>query len=291
MLWTMIRLRWGLVALATVVVAAVGLFTYTQLGSEQRDVGTGLRDTAHVSAAHAVVVRLEPPSGTTLDPSGWSCRFTPAALCLTSKLPMQTLMDEAGTALTAAGATPLATPRCPPTTGHEHGEPGCNAVYDFRGAHVNVRADGHGSAIPTYLALWTYTPPLPVGTLPVVVTSPTHALKPLATWASINPFPGQWHLTASCVKTSPTGCLGYRHSDTDGSPIPTTIQQACADVRAALTSAGYFISEHGGSPGGPGPAFCEVTSNDQATRSINATIRLQEVDATHVTALATVTAY
>ena len=212
----MIRLRWGLVALATIVVAALGLFTYMQLGSGQRDVGTGLRDTGHVSAAHALVIGLVPLPGTTLDASGWSCRFTSAALCLTSSLPMQTLMDEAGTALTAAGATPLATPRCPPSTGHEHGAPGCNAVYDFRGAHIDVRADGYGPGTPTYLALRTYTPPLPAGTLPIVVTSPPHALLPLVAWDSINPFPAQWHLTASCVKTSPTGCLGYRHSTQTG---------------------------------------------------------------------------
>ncbi|MDX6257641.1 MAG: hypothetical protein QOJ11_3975 [Frankiales bacterium] len=134
-------------------------------------------------------------------------------------------------------------------------------------------------------------PPLPANALPVVVTSPPHALRPLVAWASINPFPPQWHLTASCFKTSASGCLGYRHQYTDGSPIVTTIQQACADVRAALTSAGYFVGEHGGSPGGPGPAFCEVASHDQATHSINATVRLQEVDATHVIALASVTAY
>ena len=65
----------------------------------------------------------------------------------------------------------------------------------------------------------------------------------------------------------------------------TTAQQACADARAALTNAGYFVSEHGGSP-----VDCEVESRDLG-RHINATVRLQEVDATHVTALATVTAY
>ncbi|MBA3907338.1 MAG: hypothetical protein H0X35_11745 [Pseudonocardiales bacterium] len=275
----MIRLRWGLAALTVAIAAAVGLFAYASSSTEPQ-VSVGLTDAQHVGAAHALVVALP---ATTPDPYDTACR-APAALCLSSQLAPKTLLNEAGAALKAAGATRLSQ-QC--ATSESDLALGCQADYDFHGAHISVLANGTDGQ--TSVALRTYT------RNPAATAIPAHVVRPLADWAQVNPFPAAWHLTAPCYKTSAAGCLEYRHQFAAGAPIAATLQQASADARAALTAAGFSVQGTGCYPAAAGHrAFCSVSGSRfrdvGGVDGVLALVSLRTVDATHVIALAGISA-
>jgi hypothetical protein len=279
------RLRWGLGTLTAVVAAVVALFTYSLRSAAQSDPGPGHLVAPHVSAARAVILALPILPGTTVDPYDTACRG-PAVLCASSQVAPRALLDEAGSALKAAGATRLML-RCQ-NPDDVMNPLSCLSVYDVHGAHITILAGDEGALQPTgrtYVALRVATTPAPAA----------HTIKPLGDWADVNPFPAAWSLAASCLKPSPAGCTDYRHQKTQGRQVEASLEQAYGAARASLTAAGFRIDDTNCFPAGAsGIAHCMVAGarfrSLGGLDSMTAVVSVSTVDATHVRVLADVSA-
>ena len=290
----MIRVRWGVAGLALLGIIAGAVFFFLPSGPKKiEDFGPGLHDAAHLAATQALVAALPTPAGTTKDPYDTAC-ITAVPLCFSSTLPTTTLLAEAKTLLTTAGAT-LLVQHCPAPS--DQITVLCHALYDVNGAHVTVEVGAHGMRTPTggtYLAL--------IDGRPSALAGPSGAPKPvssagstLGTWATENPFPADWRLSATCAKPTTYGCLDYRHLRTVGAPISGSLQLAQAEARTSLTAAGFRIDVYTCYPGtANSPKHCLVAGarfrNLGGTGSLTAVVSLQAEDADHVTATADVQA-
>lgn len=292
----MTRLRWGVAAIATVLVAVLGLFAYAQRSTtpDLASFGDGSQNAADVAAARSMLSGLATPPGTTRDPYDTACHGS-AVLCLSSNAAPATLLATATAQLRAAGASVL-THKCPahdPST--DIGS--CYALFNFRGVHINGDAGNKGALAPTgatYLALRVSDPETstPVdtraGVVPVVTT-------PLGSWASVNPLPAAWHVTASCTNPAAQGCDAYQNDWKKRTSIAAGLAQASAAVQTSLSAAGFQIDSASCSPANAVRlGQCLVAGNRFRTLGGKdgelVTVELQAIDGSHVTARVSVTA-
>jgi hypothetical protein len=281
----MVRLRWGVAALATVLVAVVGLFTFTHRSTtpDLASFGSGSQNASDLAAARAMVVGLATPAGTTRDPYATACHSA-ATVCLSSALPTQTLLATTTEQLKAAGATVL-THSCP-----AHSEASCSALFDFHAVHISALAGHDGGPPPgaTYLALRVDLLTQGADVLP----TPS---KALGSWASVNPLPPAWHLTATCTKPSAAACNAYRSDTKNPLPIATGLTQAFAAAKDSLTAAGFRIDQAACLPDTSGKlSHCLVAGARFRTLGGHdgelAVVALKAMDAGHVTAFVDVSA-
>ncbi len=238
----MIRLRWGLAALGTVLVALVGLFAFTAFRGSSTDEGVvdfGATDAPHLAAAHALVHGLPAVGNAVIDPYQTAC-WIATSLCETSaSLSPDALIGSVRTQLVALGAkaeslhcdaAPQKTPDTATDMAGGFGKGSCQVTLNYHGSLLRLTS---GSPVsPNPAASW----------LRIQTSSPyaeAAASKPLPGWDTVSPLPKAWAIKPMCTDPVAGGCEGYRPTPAPVLKVPAAT--VCAASQRALVAHGYLL--------------------------------------------------